>query len=413
MTDMRWSSRFLVRTQAGRALPGRPGVHRRRRRARALAARRPGHEHRHRRRDEPRLEARRRPSAGRRRGWLLDSYEGERHPVGAAVLRLTDAFNQLVLGRSAQRRGSSRSRSGRSAVSRRPSVHGRTPQPASASTIRTSATTTGWSASACPTSNAAAAALRTAARRQVRDGDEGACRAGSARHRACGLHRHPELPDAVLVRPDGYVAWASDTDAERRRTSAPRSTAGAPWHSRGGPANRTGSAWPRTPIPAPRIGQIGQKYQAPAVRPTASHTVEHDDDHRQVAGQMDLHTAARGCPPGGSAARVVAPQLGQRQIGDELSQLGGGVCGECGLQPGLVLAHLEVALSQRRPELVRGLLPLAVAGPDGRSGWGGHEVPPVSILTVPSSGYDYAPLTSHCQDLDVECRPQAQDRAAP
>ncbi len=29
--------------------------------------------------------------------WLLDSYEAERHPVGASVLRLTDAFNQLVL----------------------------------------------------------------------------------------------------------------------------------------------------------------------------------------------------------------------------------------------------------------------------------------------------------------------------
>jgi hypothetical protein len=27
------------------------------------------------------------------------------------------------------------------------------------------------------------------------------------------------------------------------------------------------------PIPAPRMGQIGQKYHAPAVRPTASHTV--------------------------------------------------------------------------------------------------------------------------------------------
>ena len=35
-------------------------------------------------------------------GWaapgLLDSYEAERHPVGAAVLKITDAFNQLVLG---------------------------------------------------------------------------------------------------------------------------------------------------------------------------------------------------------------------------------------------------------------------------------------------------------------------------
>ncbi|MFY9919880.1 MAG: FAD-dependent monooxygenase [Mycobacterium sp.] len=36
--------------------------------------------------------------------WLLDSYESERLPVGAAVLRLTDAFNQLVLGRSRAQR---------------------------------------------------------------------------------------------------------------------------------------------------------------------------------------------------------------------------------------------------------------------------------------------------------------------
>ena len=28
--------------------------------------------------------------------YLLDSYEAERHPVGADVLRLTDVFNQLV-----------------------------------------------------------------------------------------------------------------------------------------------------------------------------------------------------------------------------------------------------------------------------------------------------------------------------
>ena len=32
--------------------------------------------------------------------WLLDSYEGERHPVGEQVLKLTDTFNRLVLGRS-------------------------------------------------------------------------------------------------------------------------------------------------------------------------------------------------------------------------------------------------------------------------------------------------------------------------
>ena len=59
MTEMRWSSRFLSERKQARALPGRPGVHRRRRRARAFAARRAGHEHRHRRCDEPGLEARR------------------------------------------------------------------------------------------------------------------------------------------------------------------------------------------------------------------------------------------------------------------------------------------------------------------------------------------------------------------
>ena len=33
---------------------------------------------------------------------------------------------------------------------------------------------------------------------------------------------HPELPDAVLVRPDSYVAWASERDADCRRTSCGR-----------------------------------------------------------------------------------------------------------------------------------------------------------------------------------------------
>jgi 2-polyprenyl-6-methoxyphenol hydroxylase-like FAD-dependent oxidoreductase len=41
---------------------------------------------------------------GRAPSWLLDSYETERHRVGAQVLTLTDAFNRLVLGRSRLRR---------------------------------------------------------------------------------------------------------------------------------------------------------------------------------------------------------------------------------------------------------------------------------------------------------------------
>lgn len=41
---------------------------------------------------------------GRAQESLLDSYESERHPVGADVLKMTDMLNQLVLGRSAIRR---------------------------------------------------------------------------------------------------------------------------------------------------------------------------------------------------------------------------------------------------------------------------------------------------------------------
>jgi len=56
MDEMRWSSRFLSERRQASALPGRPGVPRRRRGPRAFPDRRAGHEHRHRRRDQPRLE---------------------------------------------------------------------------------------------------------------------------------------------------------------------------------------------------------------------------------------------------------------------------------------------------------------------------------------------------------------------
>jgi 2-polyprenyl-6-methoxyphenol hydroxylase-like FAD-dependent oxidoreductase len=45
---------------------------------------------------------------GRAPAWLLDSYEAERHRVGVQVLALTDAFNRLILGRSALRARPSR-----------------------------------------------------------------------------------------------------------------------------------------------------------------------------------------------------------------------------------------------------------------------------------------------------------------
>jgi hypothetical protein len=58
---------------------------------------------------------------------------------------------------------------------------------------------------------------------------------------------------------------------------------------------------------------------------------EHDDDHREVTGQMDLDASACRCPACLSPLRVVAAQLGQRQVGDELTQFGGGGDGERGL----------------------------------------------------------------------------------
>jgi 2-polyprenyl-6-methoxyphenol hydroxylase-like FAD-dependent oxidoreductase len=142
--------------------------------------------------------------------WLLDSYEAERHPVGASVLRLTDAFNQLVLGRSRVRRviqgfiiatllraprsrrqmaerlsgigiAYPRSRDDHPMVGRRmPDVH-------------------------CDGTRLyellrqGRFVLLTAAALDVDRPD--VVRAIDAK---------PALPDAVLVRPDSYVAWASE-----------------------------------------------------------------------------------------------------------------------------------------------------------------------------------------------------------
>ena len=49
--------------------------------------------------------------------WLLDSYQAERHPVGTRVLRLTDAFNKLVLS-SARRASTAHRASGSARVPR-------------------------------------------------------------------------------------------------------------------------------------------------------------------------------------------------------------------------------------------------------------------------------------------------------
>ena len=199
-----------VRAAAGQALSSRPGVSGRRRRARPLAARRTGHEHRHRRRDQPGLEAGR-SDASRLRAALAAGHlrEGERHPVGAGVLRLTDAFNQLVLGRSAVRRALRGYAIARSCGFREPPADRRTPQRIGIAYPR-SRTTTGWWADDAryPTCDGKRVyellrdgkfVLVTAAHVDIDRPDI-----------VQAVDAKPDLPDAVLVRPDGYVAWASE-----------------------------------------------------------------------------------------------------------------------------------------------------------------------------------------------------------
>jgi 2-polyprenyl-6-methoxyphenol hydroxylase-like FAD-dependent oxidoreductase len=141
---------------------------------------------------------------------LLDSYESERHPVGESVLRLTDAFNQLVL---------SNSRVGRwlrtivvGTVTRIP--RGRREIGGFLSGIGI----------AYPHSRDE---NRMVGRRMPDIDSDGRrlyerLREGKfvlvtaepvALDRTDIVHtvdRHPDLPDVMLVRPDGYVAWASE-----------------------------------------------------------------------------------------------------------------------------------------------------------------------------------------------------------
>jgi 2-polyprenyl-6-methoxyphenol hydroxylase-like FAD-dependent oxidoreductase len=157
--------------------------------------------------------------------WLLDSYERERHPVGAAVLKMTDAFNELVLDRSAARRA----------------LRGfalatilRIPR-----TRRLIAGRLSGIGIAYPRSKDDD---RMVGRRMpdvecdgkrlyelLRDGKFVLVTAAPlALDRPDIVHAvdaHPELPDAVLVRPDGYVAWAS----ERMPSAAEASAAISHW----------------------------------------------------------------------------------------------------------------------------------------------------------------------------------------
>lgn len=141
---------------------------------------------------------------------LLDSYEAERHPVGAEVLRLTDVFNQVVLGNSWPRRllrsavlgAVTRIPRGRRMLGERLSGIGIAYQPE-----RNDDWMVGRRMPDIVCDGKRVYEL-------LRDGKFVLVTAAPVQpDRPDIVHAidaHPELPDAVLVRPDGYVAWASE-----------------------------------------------------------------------------------------------------------------------------------------------------------------------------------------------------------
>ncbi len=141
--------------------------------------------------------------------WLLDTYQTERHRVGANVLKLTDAFNQLVLGRSLVRRAIRRvaitallrfGASRQALLGRVSGVGIGYPRPRGAHRM---------TGRRMPDLECAGGRLYEL----IRSG--GFVVATADPHLDPGrdgvtvaLHADRTLPEAVLVRPDGYVAWA-------------------------------------------------------------------------------------------------------------------------------------------------------------------------------------------------------------
>ncbi len=142
--------------------------------------------------------------------WLLDSYETERHPVGAAVLRTTDAFNQVVLGRSRVQR-----------IARNIVIGTLTRVPRTRRLMREFLSGIGIAYAHKRGDNPLVGRrmpdVECNGKRVyelLRNGEFVLVTATPVEVGRSGIvhvvGRHPELPAAVLVRPDSYVAWASD-----------------------------------------------------------------------------------------------------------------------------------------------------------------------------------------------------------
>lgn len=143
--------------------------------------------------------------------WLLDSYEAERHPVGASVLAMTDALNQLVLGRSSMRRVLQHvivrsvlcfPRTRRLMAERLSGI--------GISYPRRRCVDDRWVGRRMPDIDCDGTRLYDALRSGrfvlVTDGSIGGKDWPGVDHR---IHADPALPAAILVRPDGYIAWAT------------------------------------------------------------------------------------------------------------------------------------------------------------------------------------------------------------
>ena len=143
--------------------------------------------------------------------WLLDSYEGERHPVGAAVLRLTDAFNQLVLGRTKAQRmiqtlaisALTRVPAGRRFMAGRLSQIG-IDYP---HTSRGDHRMVGKRMPDVDCGDTRLYELLRKGRFVMASTEDVAVERTDVVY---AVHNDAEIPAAVLVRPDGYVAWADD-----------------------------------------------------------------------------------------------------------------------------------------------------------------------------------------------------------
>jgi 2-polyprenyl-6-methoxyphenol hydroxylase-like FAD-dependent oxidoreductase len=143
-------------------------------------------------------------------GWLLDSYQTERHRVGANVLKLTDAFNQLVLGRSLLRRVLRRivitalvriPVTKRMLLGRLSGIGISYPRPHGAHTL------TGHRMPDVDCSGTRLYELMRDGRFVLARRDKLDLGRSDV---TVAVHADPSLPEAVLVRPDGYAAWAGD-----------------------------------------------------------------------------------------------------------------------------------------------------------------------------------------------------------